>query len=323
TINFLLQPMDKWENNLIEGSRHTTEYQNMEKEIRSIISPLYDSLNVKRKSLEKEGKLYTLEAINLEKQMDKLAEGDPKRQQLREQYWKLIDEKRHLTPEAKALEDEYREIDKISVEKQIQYAKEHSNIVGYSILVANIRLVTEQTKGDVSPMLEIYNEVYKPKYPHHPYTALVESYINASTVRVGNACVDVTVADLDGKEVQLSELIQGKVALIHLWASWCGPCRKHGKEMIPVYEKYKDKGFTVIGIARERNKGAMLAALNTDKYPWVNFPELNDKHGIWTKFGIGNAGGGDFLVDDKGIFLSVNATSDEVKKILETLYDAK
>ncbi|KAA6338179.1 Thiol-disulfide oxidoreductase ResA [termite gut metagenome] len=193
--------------------------------------------------------------------------------------------------------------------------------MGYTFLVESIRYVTEQIKGDISPMLEIYNDVYKPKYPHHPYTALVASYINASTVRVGNSCVDVTVADLDGKEVQLSELIQGKVALIHLWASWCGPCRKHGKEMIPVYEKYKDKGFTVIGIARERDKGAMLAALDIDKYPWANFLELNDKHGIWTKFGIGNAGGGEFLVDDKGIFLSINATSDEVQTILETIYD--
>jgi hypothetical protein len=70
--------------------------------------------------------------------------------------------------------------------------------------------------------------------------------------------------------------------------------------MIPLYEAYKDKGFTVVGIAREQNKESMLNALERDNYPWINLLELNDKNGIWTKFGIGNAGGGEFLVDSKG-----------------------
>jgi hypothetical protein len=48
---------------------------------------------------------------------------------------------------------------------------------------------------------------------------------------------------------------------------------------------------------------------------------LNDKNGIWTKFGVGNAGGGDFLVDMQGNFLAVNPSSKEVEKILHDLLD--
>jgi thiol-disulfide isomerase/thioredoxin len=121
--------------------------------------------------------------------------------------------------------------------------------------------------------------------------------------------------------VNVPELIKGKVALIHLWASWCGTCRRHGKEMIPVYETYKDKGFTVIGIAREQKKETMFNILKKDNYPWINLLELNDKNGIWTKFGVGNVGGGDFLVDAQGNFLAVNPSSKEVEKILHDLLD--
>ena len=130
---------------------------------------------------------------------------------------------------------------------------------------------------------------------------------------------DAGAAGPDGKEVKLSELIAGKVALIHLWASWCGPCIRHGREMIPVYEAYKDKGFTVVGVAREKSKESMATALQNVKYPWVNLLELNDRHGIWAKYGIGNAGGGDFLVDDKGVLLAIKTTPEEVKSILKRL----
>jgi thiol-disulfide isomerase/thioredoxin len=131
----------------------------------------------------------------------------------------------------------------------------------------------------------------------------------------------VTAEDADGKEVNLSELIKGKVALVHLWASWCGPCRRHGMEMIPLYEAYKDKGFTVVGIAREQKKESMLNARNRDNYPWTDLLEMNDKNGIWTKFGIGNAGGGEFLVDAEGNFLAVKTSPEEVREILHRLFD--
>ncbi|MDR0832982.1 MAG: TlpA family protein disulfide reductase [Candidatus Symbiothrix sp.] len=316
TLNFVLHPIDETDKNVVEGGRYTNEYLTLEKEIANELKPLYDSLSVKYELLEKEGKTYTPEAINLLEEIDKLAKDDPKKQQLWEQWYKWQNERKHLTPEAKAVEDEFRNTDKKSVEKKIQYAKDHPNIVGYTLLVKNIREGIEYRKEDVSPLLKIYRDIYQPKYSHHPYTALIESYVNAESVKVGNRYVDVTAVDKDDKEVKLSELIKGKVALIHLWASWCGPCRRHGKEMIPIYEQYKDKGFTVVGIARERNKNAMLTAIEKDKYPWANLLELNDQHEIWTQFGIGNAGGGEFLVDENGVFLAIGATSEEISEIL-------
>jgi thiol-disulfide isomerase/thioredoxin len=319
-VNFVLQSMDKSENNLIQGGKLNNEYQPINKDIVSVISKLYDSLNIKRKDMEEVGQFYTAEAMQLHKQMESLKMDDPIQDQLMEQYMNLSKEGRFLTPEGQAQQNECIKVNTMYIDKGVQYAKEHPGIAGYTILVKNIGIAL-QTKDDVSPMFEIYNNIYKAKYPNHPYATLIESYINASSVKVGNSSVDVSALDSDGKMVRLSELIKGKITLIHLWASWCGPCRKHGIEMIPVYEKYKDKGFTVVGIARERNKSAMLTAINRDKYPWTNLLELKDEQGIWAKFGIGNAGGGDFLVDEKGVFLSVNATPDEVKKILEAKYD--
>ena len=139
------------------------------------------------------------------------------------------------------------------------------------------------------------------------------------SLKVGGLYIDFTAPDFNGKPVKLSEQIKGKVALIDLWASWCAPCRRISKTMIPVYEAYKDKGFTIVGIARENELAIGMAAAKKDKYPWLNLIELKDKGRIWEKYNIQLVAGGTFLVDKKGIILAINPTDEEVKTILDKL----
>ncbi|MDR1672702.1 MAG: TlpA family protein disulfide reductase [Bacteroidales bacterium] len=318
-INFTLHPDNEWENNTVAGGVLNREFQTMKKEIKDKIDSSYDSLNTEQESLMEKSKYYTAEATVLMKQIDALKMDNPERESLVQQYLKLCDAGKNLTPEAKKLEEEDRAIQREKVAMDLTYAKENPTIVGYSLLMSNVRIAIEQTKSDVAPMLEIYHSIYRDKYPNHPYSALIESYVNAASVKVGNPYIDVTATDADGNEVKLSDLITGKVALIHLWASWCGPCIRHGRTMMPIYEMYKDRGFTVVGISREQNKESMIATVQKEKYPWINLLELNDRHSIWTKYGIGNAGGGDFLVDDKGVLLAVNTTPEDVESILKNL----
>lgn len=53
---------------------------------------------------------------------------------------------------------------------------------------------------------------------------------------------------LDGKPVSL-ETLRGKVVLLNFWASWCGPCQSEFPDLIALQNKYKDKDFTVLGMA--------------------------------------------------------------------------
>jgi glutathione peroxidase-family protein len=87
--------------------------------------------------------------------------------------------------------------------------------------------------------------------------------------------------------------------------------------MIPVYEKYKDKGFTVIAIARERNRQAMENAAKKDGYPWPSLLELNDENQVWRKNGAGNAGGAMYLIDRDGTILSTSTDAEELEPIIK------
>jgi len=60
---------------------------------------------------------------------------------------------------------------------------------------------------------------------------------------------------LDGKVIKLSDY-KGKLVLINFWASWCGPCRAEIPTLTKLQETYKDKSFSVIGLAVENKKNA-------------------------------------------------------------------
>lgn len=165
-------------------------------------------------------------------------------------------------------------------------------------------------------LMNVFNSVYEKQYPDHPVTQKAQLLIEADKIKTGNKYIDFTCADFGGKEHTLSKEIEGKIALIDLWASWCGPCRRKSVSMIPVYDEFKDKGFTIVGVAREYEKENGLQAMEKDGYKWLNLLELKDAHKIWYKYGIGNGGGATFLVDRDGIILEIDPTAERVKEIL-------
>jgi cytochrome c biogenesis protein CcmG/thiol:disulfide interchange protein DsbE len=50
-----------------------------------------------------------------------------------------------------------------------------------------------------------------------------------------------------GQDASLSDL-KGKVVLLNLWASWCGPCKEEAPVLEDIWQRYGDRGVTVLGI---------------------------------------------------------------------------
>ena len=181
-----------------------------------------------------------------------------------------------------------------------------------------VRTQLEDSKSDSlqQALCAVYDSVYVGFHPGHPFHEEVAALRQSVGLVPGKRYPDYAITANDGRSVQVSDLIGGKVALVDLWASWCGPCRRNSKDMIPVYEEFKDKGFTIVGIAREKHFSDMEQAVKKDGYPWACYAEVGDANRIWARHGLGHAAGGTFLVDSDGTLLAVGASADEVREIL-------
>jgi len=126
---------------------------------------------------------------------------------------------------------------------------------------------------------------------------------------------------LTGKPFSTDSL-EGKVILVHFWASWCPACR----ESIPAVKEIRDKhgkdGLVVIGVCCDREVAALrkFLAQNRD----VNWAQLFDTakpgwHELARQHGIEGIPAM-FLIDKKGIVRSVNAQR-EMKKLVPILVD--
>jgi peroxiredoxin len=64
----------------------------------------------------------------------------------------------------------------------------------------------------------------------------------------GTANLNLTLKDMNGKAVTLADY-KGKVILLNVWATWCGPCETEIPELVETYAQYKDQGVVVLGVS--------------------------------------------------------------------------
>jgi len=158
---------------------------------------------------------------------------------------------------------------------------------------------------------------------------IAEEIIKLRRGSPGSRAQDFVVTDINGNRLALSDL-KGKYVLIDFWASWCVPCRKGSPHLKELYEKYKSKGFEIIGVADDdratdawRNAVAkdgtglwrhVLRGLQYKNGNYDHSTDINEKYGIYslpTRI----------LVDQNGIIIGrFGEKEEELDKMLNRIF---
>lgn len=116
---------------------------------------------------------------------------------------------------------------------------------------------------------------------------------------VGYKATNFSQATPDGKMVKLSDF-KGSYVLVDFWASWCRPCRMENPNVVAAYNKFKDKGFTVLGVSMDSNKEPWVQAIKQDNLTWTQVSDLkgwgNEVGKLYNVQGIPQ----NFLIDKEG-----------------------
>jgi thiol-disulfide isomerase/thioredoxin len=317
-IEMTLYPLAEAKMNIISGGKENAQFLDYQRkkndEIDKKTKSINDSIAILIANDEYDSQLM--------KTLNKNLENTKKQEDINKLYTqinKLYESGEGLSPTAKKLNDQNDSIRKKIQEKEDELITENITIPNFYLLIQAIQSIEYFPKiYDFDNLISIQKK-YAIKFNNHPYTKYSNEIIwRIANMKPGGDFFDFILPNLDGKEFTLSKEIDGKYALIDIWAPWCGPCISKSREMKPLFEEYKDKGFTVIGVASKYLElSDVKKLLKKEMYPWITLidkPEIDSR--INEHYGIEMAGGACILVDKKGKIVLYNPSIEDVKRIL-------
>lgn len=171
----------------------------------------------------------------------------------------------------------------------------------------------------------LLNKIVHPAKSSHYYLALVESARLIKGSQLNTIAPDVILLQRSKEPFSLSSL-KGKYVLINFWASWCVPCLKSIPFWIEVFNKYKNKDLTIVGISNDRNWDDWINALDKEDMPWLqlidSFPDKNSPAIAASKFGTKGLPYYVLLDKERRIILS-SSEKDIIKNKLSELLDKR
>lgn len=133
---------------------------------------------------------------------------------------------------------------------------------------------------------------------------------------IGVAFQDFLLKDSSGKIVDTRQF-RGKYTLVVCWASWCKPCRAEHPDLNSLYEKYKDKGFEMVGVSLDKDINKWKQAIIKDQLYWKQVIDPKAFDGELAKYYDIEGVPANYLLDKEGNIIGVGLTPKEIEAKVE------
>ncbi|MBL0743787.1 TlpA disulfide reductase family protein [Chryseolinea lacunae] len=163
----------------------------------------------------------------------------------------------------------------------------------------------------------------KKEWPNYDHAKTFVTLVNTmKSIAIGQPAPEIALPDTTGQVVKLSSM-KGKYVLVDFWAKWCGPCRQENPNVVRVFNKFKDKGFTVFGVSLDRRKEDWVRAIGEDNLTWTHVSDLKYWQSEAAK--TYNITGIPFslLLDPKGVIIAKNLRGAALEKKLNEIFNTK
>ncbi len=192
--------------------------------------------------------------------------------------------------------------------------------------LANVAVEVLESKGQAEAALKLVADLKAHYADDKALAKAVAKELESSEKRLGLIGKPLKLEGtlLGGGAFDFSKY-KGKVVLVDFWATWCPPCREELPNVKENYEKYRDKGFEVVGVSLDKDAGDLEEFIKKQKLPWANlFPDKEEErfwnHPLVDKFGIEGIPF-TMLVNREGKVIALNVRGDALGKELEKLLE--
>lgn len=160
-----------------------------------------------------------------------------------------------------------------------------------------------------------YYEMLDASLSESKYTKSIKSFLS---VFIGNPFQDFELYDSNRTLHKLSAISKNKIVLIDFWASWCKPCREQNVKLATIYEKFKSKGFEIVGVSMDRDTLRFLNTIKQDKMTWTNLIDRTDETAV-SKIYQSSQIPSNVLIDKNGMITHKDIDLQELDSTIESL----
>ncbi|CAA6829762.1 MAG: Peroxiredoxin [uncultured Aureispira sp.] len=142
-------------------------------------------------------------------------------------------------------------------------------------------------------------------------------------LRCGRSAPEIRLKNInDSSYVSLYNIRKPFVA-VYFWDPSCGNCAKMTDKLIPVYEKYKDRGFEVLGVCSKswKDVDACRTKIEKQKMDWINLSDAPYPLAWVKKYYDLRSNPFIYLLDEDKNILFKRITAEQLDQILEREFD--
>ncbi|HZK06789.1 MAG TPA: TlpA disulfide reductase family protein [Bacteroidales bacterium] len=241
-----------------------------------------------------------------------MARLDADRQKLYEEFSLAMDN--GDTAQLQTIRTKAESIDQTQDEFVKGYAlSQNTSVVGPYIVVNNM------FNYDLDD-LKVAREAYGTELDNSKYIKILDQQIHKlESVEIGHPAPVFIQNDTAGNPFSLEDL-RGQYVLIDFWASWCAPCRHENPNVVDTWQKYHNKGYTILGVSLDRTKQAWLSAIAADNLTWTHVSDLkywsNEASNLYAVSSIP----ANFLIDPQGIIIAKDLRGEDLQAKLAEIF---
>jgi len=203
------------------------------------------------------------------------------------------------------------------------YAKQLEEQMGKDELAKFMKQEPEKLNAEAEKLFAVVADKYKDvEIQRGMRKAKLGPMADGQLFELRNLVVGKTVPDealelLDGKKIKLSDY-RGKVLVLDIWATWCGPCVAmipHERDMV---KKLSAKPFVLMSISADAQKETLEKFLEKTEMPWTHVHVGNKSGGLTEKWNV-RYFPTIYVIDAKGVIRHKDIRGEKLESAVEKL----
>ena len=147
---------------------------------------------------------------------------------------------------------------------------------------------------------------------------LADDLVRVQGLLVGNKLPDVGALNIANDRNDVLANYRGKVLILDMWATWCGPCKSAIPGLIEFKKEMAGQPFEIIGVSADSELSDLTDFLEDNELPWTQW-FATDTGEIMQQLGVSSFPTY-FIVDAAGVLhLRAHKIDDKAKSLIRDL----